>query len=367
MAVRYSVLPLLLAMFAASCSSSPEPETLLIDLPSSFEELGYDSPIMEFLGIPTGQNFADSRVQQAIEEEQRLIGEAATVCMAQEGFDYLPDLPFEQPVIVYTEGESPAYFSEEWVKQYGFGVSTLRFSQGQVGSDLQGHDRGEIQELPPRDPNSDYLDSLSTAEQLAYMEALHGKSPEPPVGVSAEEIQEYFDSFEPTGCLGQAGESVYSLLSESEQRFYLVFEDALADMNQAVEADVRLRGYLADLADCVSLKGFNYVNTDQVIADIDAQMVGIGANPSEESKIGGDQATPTAGSPSLLPELTEADRFALGEIQRAEIELARAVVGCGGGPLNEQYVRDLVRVEYETEFMLSNALVLAEFEGGATN
>lgn len=52
----------------------------------------------------------------------------------------------------------------------------------------------------------------------------------------------------------------------------------------------------------------------------------------------------------------------LAEVQAEEIVLAKAVIACGGGPLNEQVVMSEVPVEYEQVFLDENAEALADFE-----
>ena len=65
-----------------------------------------------------------------------------------------------------------------------------------------------------------------------------------------------------------------------------------------------------------------------------------------------------------LNRIDPADLPKLAELQAEELDLAKVVVGCDGGPLNEQFFLGSIRTEYEQEFLDNNAAAVEEFTSG---
>ncbi len=364
-------LVLVLALLASACGDGQGDSvaSALLDdpnRPTSFEDLEFESPIAELLGFDFGDN---ENMEQEFANMQREAEEVIATCMLDQGFQYTPQI-IDQGFFVggpFGGGDGLAYYSDEWVAKYGFGVSTQRFPQSEVGSDLVGFDDSAMPDFeePPEDPNRTYLDTLTPGEREAYEEALWGT---PPDFSSMDEEEMSTSFFEPEGCQGEAFEQVYNEGPGGGMEFFEAFGDELEAMEERAEADPRVIEYRADVAACVSEKGFVWEGDQDPweyfqprLDDIGSQgfmgdpFEGSGLNPEEMSDRELDEFF------ADLNKLSDEDRSKLAALQAEEIELAQVVVGCGGGELNEQYFLSEIRLEYENEFMAQNADALAEF------
>ena len=365
------ILALVLALFASACGSG-ESDSLAGALaddpnrPASFEDLEFESPIAELLGFDFGDNDA---MEQEFANMQREAEEVIAACMIDQGFDYSPQI-MDQGFFVggpFAGSDGLAYYSDEWVAKYGFGVSTQRFPQSQVGSDLIGFDDSAMPDFDegPQDPNQAYLESLTEGERQAYEEALWGSPPD-----FSDMDPDDMDSmiFEPEGCQGEAFEQVYNEGPGGGMEFFEAFGDELEAMEERAEADPRVVEYRADVAACVSDKGFVWTGEEDPWEYFEPKLSGIGNQGFMGDPFADADVNPEEMSDRELDEffaelnkLSDEDRTKLAAVQAEEIELATIVVGCGGGELNEQYFLGEIRLEYENEFMAQNADALAEF------
>jgi len=121
------------------------------------------------------------------------------------------------------------------------------------------------------------------------------------------------------------------------------------------------------IASCMAEKGFEYIPMDVSQPRL---------NQLQPAMFGPDDPFEAAGVDPEEMSARELEEFyielnrldpeslsILDKIQADEIALARAVIQCGGGPLNEQVMMSEVRVEYEQAFLNENADSLAEFAG----
>ncbi|RJT96637.1 hypothetical protein D6T65_16030 [Arthrobacter frigidicola] len=83
--------------------------------------------------------------------------------MAEEGFEYAPNLP-SASMSMPVGGDEWNPDSREWVSQYGYGMINFPGRDDSAPGDETGYE----------DPNADYVTSLSTSEQQAFNEALNG-------------------------------------------------------------------------------------------------------------------------------------------------------------------------------------------------
>ncbi len=133
----------------------------------------YESPLGEFLGwIDVDFDEEEFRAEELARMAR--VEELTAACMREQGFEYIP---VDHSQFWYDEDEfagEEQWGTSEWIRTYGFGVTTMRFSQEQVGPDLVGYDphmyEGPEEEFV--DPNQDYRDSLSEPERQACDEAL---------------------------------------------------------------------------------------------------------------------------------------------------------------------------------------------------
>jgi len=333
------------------------------------------SPLADFLG--QGDFFSDPEAAQAQwAEEERERQDIIASCMQAQGFEYTP-VDYSQ--FASFEQDLEDYGSDEWVAEWGFGITTQRFSQQQVGPNLKGwEDQGfedEAQEFV--DPNQDYIEGLSQEEQDAYYEALYGGDnffPEVDESMSEEEQEAIFEdlTWEPQGCEGEAfGE-------DAGFSFYQDFEDELQDMEKRFEADPRVAERRQEVTSCVADKGLIFTDMDSIYERFEEEIQAM------DPYANGDFAEPDFGISEeemaqmseeeldeffndfefVEPELSDEDKAKLGELQTEEIELAVAVNECGGGFEQEYGQLADIRAEYEQDFLDTYADQLAEYKAG---
>lgn len=175
-----AVAAITLAVTLAGCSSSGS------------GELTYDdSPLNEYLSAAYGGDMSPEEQQKQFDEQQRKQEDLMAQCMADEGFEYQPNVQSGQ-FIVSDEEETPwKPDDKEWVEKYGYGMVNSPYNE-QMPTD-QGEEYV--------DPNQDYVNSLSESEQAAYWETAYGAGP------SEEELNEdgsYEYRWEDAGCQGWA-------------------------------------------------------------------------------------------------------------------------------------------------------------------
>lgn len=117
--------------------------------PSASKPLTYtDSPLFELLG-PI-YNLDDS---DAMREQERTVQKLVAACMAKQGFEYKP---VDRSGMFGGVDDIAETQTEEWIAENGYGMSGMSGEKDQ------------------KDPNEDYVSSLSEAQQQAYYAALYG-------------------------------------------------------------------------------------------------------------------------------------------------------------------------------------------------
>ncbi len=354
---RYTAIAAALAVFLAACGGS----TTETDNAAS-------SPLAEFLGDDVSLAFGDGdqeAAQAAFAEQERERQQVIAECMQREGFEYIP--MDTSDFLIFEEADGLEYGSTEWAAKYGFGITTQRFSQEEVGPDLVGYDDSGFRDQMENDPNSAIVEAMSESEREAYYEALYGGEDSFPTfddSLSDEEIEaqlEDFD-FQPSGCEGEA----YS--EDDSNRFYQDFSDELEEMWERMEADPRIAEAEQKVADCVGEKGFDYTNMEDLYERWEPEMSAIeedigypGGDLTEEdfAQMSEEELDAIFNQPRTIPDDVKAR---LGELQQEEIAMAVAVDECGGGFENQADLFNEVRVEYEQQFVDDNADRLADYK-----
>lgn len=333
------------------------------------------SPLAEFLG--QGDFLSDRESAEAqFAEEERARQEIIAACMQRQGFEYTP-VDYSQ-FDTFSDGIDE-WGSPEWIAEWGFGITTQRFSQAQVGPNLKGWDDSQFEEEADGfvDPNDDYIQSLGPAEQEAYFEALYGGDDAFPTideSMSEEEQEAIFEdmTFEPQGCEGEA------FNEDNTFAFYMDFADELEEMDKRFEADPRVAERRQEITSCVTDKGHDYTDMESLYERFEADLQEIdpyAGGDFEEPDFGISEDEMAQMSEAELdeffenfeftePELSEEDKVKLGELQTEEIELAVAVDGCGGGWEQEFELLSGIRAEYEQEFIDTYGDQLAEYRAG---
>jgi hypothetical protein len=251
---------------AASSEGSPTTanETTEAPEPASVDDidLGEDGELSldDFLpGMQSGpMDEADFRAEEMAIQQQ------VAECMAAEGFEYIPFVPADV-------GGGFGYEEEdhgEWVKKYGFGISTFVLMEEEMGYDEESDPWAD-------DPNQEIIEAMDEFEQQEYFRVLHGG--EPPIieetpweeieAMSPEEQEAFFDEayrdWEPTGCMNEAYEEAYGG-GEADMAFWDEFGEDFEEFWTRADADPRIVEAQAGWSACMAEKGHDFADQEEM-------------------------------------------------------------------------------------------------------
>lgn len=338
-AVRALVLtPLALSALLVACSGGDDGDDGTTDKPQSLQE----------------RLFAGSQADSA--KREQLVRE----CMLREGFEYTPvDLRSQGNVAPFDPN------SEEFVKERGFGVSTM-FAN-------------EIQFTPPENPNTDYRDSLSDAQKAAYDKALYGITQgtfdagggavfsvaggggpivsggpigAAPVGGTTGDGNSV-QAVQPQGCIGEALKAT----GQDQPAFDTSLFDDLQDLEKRIKADPEMVEAMKKWSTCMDKAGYKYRDRDEAISEIRkefADLTGLeisgdgGGFAISVSAIGGVDGE----SGQAFDPLANVDKAKLSALQDKEKRIALASYECSQDSIVD--VEAEVRERLEAEFIESH-------------
>lgn len=178
-----------------------------------------EGPLTKYLSaLWEGQDWS----QDFYDEQMKLQEEITAECMADEGFEYLPNVQ-SGAILVSDEENEIQWGSVEFAEQYGYGIIDF---PGMTESVDPGQDYV--------DPNQEYIEALSPSEQEAFYAALYGPQP------SEEELEammdpdyEYEYDWTTAGCSGKAQNEVFNS-GDGAMAAYEdpEFEELFTDMNE---------------------------------------------------------------------------------------------------------------------------------------
>ncbi len=283
-----------------------------------------DSPLASFLGF---ESYGMSEDEQFADDHRRR-QETIVLCMKKQGFTYVPvDLPPENS----TAAPDPTELEfGEWVRKYGFGISTLELPQAEVGPDLVGN-TDEAFESELVDPNDAIAASLDESSRSAYEAALYGRSSE--------------NNSSDSGC-------IYAWRTDSGTQLAAEFGDSLADLEERLRSDSRVTLLWQQASDCVMERGFQWF--DPRSEDLHAHFI------HQLTPVLEDFEPPEFPEPSTSPQeiatLSATAERLLQQLQSEEIRHAVVYFDCAAFPSqiekDPSYVE--VRIEYETDFLDAN-------------
>jgi hypothetical protein len=250
-----------------------------------------------------------------IERQSRVEGEIRD-CMKAQGFDYIPVDPLVQERAL----TGKAMTEEEFIKQFGDGVSTL-FDRGLGQADA--------------DPNERIRRNLSVADRAAYDRALGGDNP----AVTFAEAVDSGDFSELGGCAKQASEAEFGGAA-----VVTALIGKLDELDEAIVQDQRMVRAGEKWSACMAKKGFRYTEPDEIEEDLTERF----------QAIVGSDVPPGATTP---PPGLSYDRAALAELQREEMRIGAIDLECERRELDP--VERVVRPEYEAIFRKSNRRLIA--------
>jgi hypothetical protein len=225
---------------------------------------------------------------QSIEKVESLIAD----CMHKQGFEYVPNDYKTVRHGMVSDKSMPGMDEDEFIEQYGFGVSTLY--TGQPPQLNEGYSPGRIG-LGER--NVESFKKLSPSDQAAYNRALLGNNVDATFAVALE--TENFSRC--GGCTLEAIKQVFK--PEQIRATYYNPKDAL------INKDPRMRAALRTYSEKMRAAGFDYNHPDEVEADINKRLNAI---------LGG-------GTPPL-DKLSPEQRTGLMKLQEYERRVAKATL-----------------------------------------
>jgi hypothetical protein len=364
--LRANLPALLLAVLAAVVLAACGGDNDEVDASdSSSDGDTFESPLSDYMGFDNDFSF-DENTEAAIQEQ-------IVSCMSAEGFEYTPQVSdasvfnFDEPI------DGVERDSREYAEKYGFGITTEAFPQSAVGPNLVGHNRDDFAGFgPDGDPNAEYVNSLSPSEQEAYYSTLYGdfEGPEIDESMTEDEIDAAFEAFEaenePTGCFNEAYDEVFG--DGNQEAFYEEFGDRMDSLYEDLENHPRIVAFEQELGECVADTGLTYTGQSDLYDTYYEKL-----SPIEESYWNAiDQAmmsvefdengNPPEGFKFPEPELDQADKDALGELQAEETALAVAVYDCGGTEADAGELYQEIFIEIEQQFIEDNRAELDAFK-----
>jgi hypothetical protein len=250
-----------------------------------------------------------------IERQTRVEGEIRD-CMEAQGFDYIPVDPLVQERAL----TGKAMTEEEFIKQFGDGVSTL-FDRGLGQADAN--------------PNDRIRRNLSVADRAAYDRALGGDNP----AVTFAEAVDSGDFSELGGCAKQASEAEFGGAA-----VVTALIGKLDELDEAIVQDQRMVRAAEKWSACLAKQGFDYAEPDDIEEDLTERFQAI---------VGSDVPP---GATTAPPDISY-ERAALAELQREEVRIGAADLECENREIDP--VERVVRPQYETLFRKSNRRLIA--------
>ena len=311
-------------------------------------ELTYeDSPLGQYLSSAYGGDLSPEEQQKQFEEQQRKQEELMAECMAEQGFEYEPNV---QDGSFIVSGDDVEWEPEkkDWVEKYGYGIVNNPYNE--MGEESTAEEYV--------DPNQEYVESLSESEQTAYYETAYGVPPE------EDELGEdgsFEYNWEDAGCQGWAQNEL-----QGEDPWQ---SDEFADLRTKMEelwtssADApELKELNAAWASCMDdggEPGFTLQgDAQQSISDEQSALYedASGGASGELDPEADAEADPDAMDPSKSPEMK-----ALGE---REIELALVDLECR---TKTSYMEESLKIQFalEEKFIAENKADLEAFKAAA--
>lgn len=245
-----------------------------------------------------------------IAERQSRVEAAIGTCMTAQGFEYVPVDPLAQRAAITG---SSRLSDEDFLKQFGYGISTL-------------YGRGGAQ----RDPNERIRQGLSGSDRAAYERTLWGESP----GATFSQAVDTGEFTRLGGCTRKATEAVFGGAATLS-----LLQGRLDALDQRITQDQRMVRATEKWSSCMATAGYRYAEPDDVDAALIERfqaIVGRSVQPGETSA--------TVGAPP--------DGAALAALQREEVATAIADLACEEREILP--VENVVRPEYESSFRREN-------------
>jgi len=314
--------------------------------------------------IPGGPMFSDENWEGDYRRQELAAQEAVAECMAKEGFEYIPYLPN------YDEGGfGEPETEEEYIQEYGLGISYYVLSQefyGEDASDLEDGTEHAVPDEVAANPNMAIREAMSEDQREAYDEALWGVYPESEYddmteeeyeAMSEDELDAMFEEqdalmegWESGGCYDEANEELWD--AGAFETFHEQFGNQLEEIYEEVEADPRIVELDSKWSKCMSGAGYTFDDEEDATSYVvglleEVGAVSIPANPQ--------------GVWDYAPKPIEAGTDTYREVEsifKEEVAIAEASLKCRGGAYE---IYETVYKEYEQAFIDNNRAALEQF------
>jgi hypothetical protein len=300
--------------------------------------LGFDRPDLDFAADAE----TEAAMGQAAEQHETLVA----ACMADSGYEY-------EPADAEQTWTGPDPGSRRYAETYGFGITTMAYSQTQVGDHLTGYPEPAE---PAPDPNLDHLEQLPSDQRVGYLRTLTGATIDPDQPITADLLRHTTGD---RGCHGQATDRSAELTA-----FYDTFGDDIDQLRREVFTDPAVVEHDRHIEDCVTGTGIDYTPTWDLYQRWAPALQQIHDQTVDDSA---DHSATEGADDGALPQLTAQARAELLTIQNEETELAVAVHDCGGTPTKTAAVLTEAAHRHEQAFITNNQARLDAFRTRATS
>jgi hypothetical protein len=274
------------------------------------------TPLTEYYDAIYGQY--DEKEQTAKQNE---VEELMAVCMAEEGFEYVP-VDQSQWASMNTFDEDEDRDTKEWVASNGYGMSQTPEEQAEQNE--------QMEEFV--DPNQDYVMSLSESEQTAYYEVLYGPQP------SEEEMEsgDYEYSWETSGCSGKAQHDVNGVPVYEDPEYKPLLDDMNGLWEKLQKSPTVVKAEAA-WSSCMADAGYaDFKKKEDAMTSVNEA-----SNAYYESLNPAETTTPVEPDPAKLAELREKEiEVALADFTCAEETDYQDTVLKAQFDLEKQFIAD---------------------------
>ncbi len=253
--------------------------------------------------------------QEGTEQRQARVENLVSTCMRTQGFEYVPIDPAAQRVALLG---SSSLSSEEYEKQFGYGITTLFEQRQKVALGA----------------NEAVRSRLGATEGAAYDRALLGDK-----GGTFLQAMDTGDFSQLGGCTLKATEEAFGGATVLQS-----LQAKLSELDQQIENDPRFLAAAAKWSVCMKEAGFDLGHPQDVDTTLYQRL---------EKVVGVEAAAgrTRGASPAY-------DKAALAALQRLEVEMVAADIRCEEKHITD--VEDSVRKDYEGPFREQNAALLKQ-------
>lgn len=289
-----------------------------------------DSPLYSMYDELYGfSEMSQEEAQAESDEQNRKVEELVASCMAEQGFDYIPNTT--NSGTVYVGEENSEIDPLEYARQYGYGMTTWEDTpdgQAMAEQDAQ---------TEYVDPNQDTYEAMSESERAAWDAALWGA---PQEYDEDADIEEYEYNWEDGGCYGVAQHEVYEVdnpgaavdqLREDPQ--YTDLFTAMDNLYQTMQSDPKLTELNSQWSSCMADAGYpDFTTAEDAMMSVNDELNALYEAVPEEAY----------NDPNFTgPDMTE--------IKKLEIETATADYTCRD---KVDYDDEMLRIQFDLEQQL---------------